>query len=110
MGAIRGTTPDYILTLDGYNLTGRKVFVTIAQGLRNITLTGERLTVVADESGSTIAFSLTQAETLMFTTGNADIQVKCIDSAGNVDGSGIGVLTIDRALLDKEISYADDTD
>lgn len=110
MGAVRGTTPVYTLTLEGYDLTGKTVYVTIAQGGLKMTLTGDRLTVVAEESGSTIAFELTQAETLRFKAGDAEVQLKCIDEQGNVDASGIGQLTIDRALLEREITYADDTD
>ena len=66
--------------------------------------------IVAGEDGSTIAFELTQAETLRFKAGDAEVQLKCINSEGNVDASGIGRLAIDRALLEREISYADDTD
>lgn len=110
MGAVRGTTPEYTLTLEGYDLTGKTVYVTLAQGGVKTTLTGDRLTIVADESGSTIAFSLTQAETLRYKVGEVEVQVKCIDDQGEVDASGIGQLTIDRALLEREISYADDTD
>lgn len=110
MGAVRGTTPDYILLLNGYDLTGRTVYVTIAQGSNKITFTGDRLTIAVNETGSTIAFSLTQAETLSMRTGTAEVQVKCINKNGEVDGSAIGHLSISRALLEKEITYADDTD
>lgn len=110
MGAVRGTTPDYVLTLNGYDLTGKTVFVTLAQGGIKNTLTGDRLTIVAGEDGSTVAFSLSQAETLRFKRGTVEVQLKCIDEQGNVDASGIGQLTIDRALLEKVITYADDTD
>lgn len=110
MGTVRGTTPDYVLTLNGYDLSGKTVYVTLAQGGHKNTLTGDRLGIAVDESGSTVAFSLTQAETLRFKQGTVEVQLKCIDNQNNVDGSGIGKLTIDRALLEKEISYADDTD
>lgn len=110
MGAVRGTTPEYTLTLEGYDLTGKTVYVTLAQGSLKTTLTDDRLTIVAEESGSTIAFELTQAETLRYKVGDVEVQLKCIDEQGNVDASGIGQLTIDRALLEKEIAYADDTD
>ena len=112
MGAVRGTTPDYVLALNGYDLTGKTVFVTIAQGGIKTTLTGDRLTIATDESGSAVAFELTQAETLRFKAGDVEVQLKCINSAGKADGSGIGQLTIDRALLEREIAYADadDTD
>lgn len=110
MGAVRGTTPDYVLVLNGYDLTGKTVYVTLAQGGIKTTLLRDRLTIVAGEDGSTIAFELTQAETLRFKTGEVEVQLKCINSAGKADGSGIGQLTIDRALLEKVITYADDTD
>lgn len=110
MGAVRGTTPDYVLALNGYDLTGKTVYVTLAQGGLKTTLTGDRLTIVAGEDGSTVAFELSQAETLRFKQGTVEVQLKCIDEQGNVDGSGIGQLTIDRALLEKVITYADDTD
>lgn len=110
MGAVRGTTPDYVLTLEGYDLSGKTVFVTLAQGGIKNTLTGDRLTIVANEDGSTVAFSLSQAETLRLRAGDAEVQLKCIDERGHVDASGTGRLTIDRALLEREIAYADDTD
>lgn len=110
MGAVRGTTPDYILTLNGYDLSGKTVYVTLAQGERKNTLTGDRLTIATDESGSTVAFSLSQCETLRFKRGIVEVQLKCIDEQGHVDASGTGQLTIDRALLEKVITYADDTD
>ena len=109
-GTVRGTTPDYTLTLNGYDLTGKTVFVTIVQGELNVTLTGDRLTIVTDETGSTVVFKLSQAETLGFMAGGAEVQLKCIDARGQVDASGIGQLTIDRALLEKVITYAGDTD
>lgn len=110
MGAVRGTTPDYALILNGYDLTGKKVYVTLAQNGIKKTLTGDRLTIVTDKNGSTVAFSLTQTETLEYTVGNVEVQIKCISADGNVDGSGIGKITIDRALLERKINYADDTD
>lgn len=105
MGAIRGTTPVYVLILDGYDLTGTTVYVTLAQGEVKTTLPRERLSVAAEESGSVVAFELTQAETLGYKVGYVEVQVKCIDAEGNADGFAIGQFTISRALLEKEISY-----
>ena len=110
MGAVRGTTPDYILTLADYDLSGKTVYVTIAQRGKRMTFTGDRLRISSGESGSTIAFSLTQAETLSLKVGDAEVQAKCIDRSGEVDASGTGELTISRALLEEVIKYADDTD
>lgn len=108
MGAIRGTTPDYILTLEGYDLTGKTTYVTLAQGRDTVTLTGDRLTVAVDQSGSTVAFALTQEDTLAFSPGTVAVQLKAISESGNVDATGIGQIQIDRALLGRVISYAAD--
>lgn len=105
---IRGTTPDYVLTLPGIDLTGMTVYVTIEQKGREITLTGDALTVASDGEDSTIAFMLTQAQTLTFAEGQALVQAKFIDATGNVGATKIGRLTIDRALLERVIEYADD--
>lgn len=108
MGAVRGTTPDYILELDKYDITGRTVYVTLAQGRSAVTLTGDRLTIAADQSGSTIAFSLTQEDTLSFAAGGVAVQLKAIDENGDVDATGIGEIMISPALLERVISYAAD--
>ena len=110
---IRGTTPDYILTLSNYDLSDKRVYVTISQRGRQITRTNEDLEIAVDASEqttvSTIAFALTQLETLGFIEGSAAIQVKAIDSDGHVDGTNITAIQIDRALLERVIAYdADD--
>lgn len=105
MGAVRGTTPDYILTLEGYDITGKTVYVTLSQGRNAVTLTGDRLSAAVDQSGSTVAFSLTQEDTLAFVQGTVDVQLKAIDAAGDVDATGIGQIEIDRALLGRVIDY-----
>lgn len=49
--AVRGTTPDYTLTLAGYDMTGQRPYVTIRQGSTQLTLIGDRLAVTVDENG-----------------------------------------------------------
>lgn len=107
--AVRGTTPDYTLTLAGYDMTGQKPYVSIRQGSTLLNLTGSRLSVAVDESGSEIAFSLTQQETLRFKVGAAEVQVKTIDEGGSVKATGKAKLIIEDALLERVIAYADDT-
>ena len=107
MGAVRGTTPDYILTLEDYDITGKTVYVTLAQDNIKTTLTGDRLSAAADESGSTVAFSLTQEETLAFAPGSVSVQLKAIDAQGVVEATGICQFKIDRALLGTVISYVE---
>lgn len=108
MGMIRGTTPDYVLTLPGIDLTGMTVYVTIRQKNREITLTGAELTVASDGEDSTIAFMLTQEQTLGLHEGQALVQVKFIDAQGNAGATKVGRLTVERALLERVIEYADD--
>ena len=73
---IRGTTPDYVLTLDGVDLTDQTVYVTIGQGKARLTKTGDELTVTVDQTGSAIAFSLSQEDTLGLSAGSASVQVR----------------------------------
>jgi hypothetical protein len=90
-------------------MTGQRPYVTIRQGSTQLTLTDDRLAVTVDESGSAIAFSLTQQETLRFKVGAADVQVKTIDEGGSVKATGKAKLGIEEALLERVITYADDT-
>ena len=106
---IRGATPDYILTLTGYDLTDKRVYVTIGQRGKRLTLTNEDVEISVDSTGqttvSTIALTLTQEQTLGFTEGSAGIQVKIIDSEGHVDPTKIAPLDVGKALLERVISY-----
>ena len=111
MIVIRGTTPDYILTLTDYDLTSKRVYVTISQRGPQINKTNEDVEIVVDTSGtttvSTISFALSQQETLGFAEGSAAVQVKIIDSEGHVDGTKSAAIQIDKALLERVITYDD---
>lgn len=102
--AIRGTTPDYILTVNA-DLTGKTVYVTIAQypGCK-LTLTNGDLLIVPGEE-SVINISLTQEQTLGLSVGSAEIQVKFIADDGTTQATDIQTITIDRALLDRVVEY-----
>lgn len=56
----QGTTPTFTLTVNGYDLTDKTVFVTIKGRGKSITLTGERLSIAFENDISVIAFMLTQ--------------------------------------------------
>lgn len=102
---IRGTTPDYILTIDGYDLTDKTVFVTIRQGTKKITKTRDDLNVAYSDDASTIAFLLSQRDTLSLTAGSAFVQVRFIDSDGIAYATEIKELIINKVLLERVISY-----
>ncbi len=103
--AIRGTTPDYILTVNA-DLTGKTVYVTIAQypGCK-LTLTGDDLLIYPGEE-TVINITLTQEQTLGFADGDAEVQVKFISEDGKTHATDIQQITIDRALLDRVVKYS----
>lgn len=107
---IRGTTPDYVLTLDGVDLSDKTVYVTIAQSNKKLTLTGEQLSVTVTAEGSEIAFTLSQEDTLKLSIGEATVQVRFIDETGHAEATEIASLTVKRVLLERVIKYADNTD
>lgn len=103
---IRGTTPHYTLTIEGYDLTQMTVFVTIRRGdCRTLTLTNDRLTIGYADNKTSIAFTLTQEETLMLREGTGKIQVRFIDADGDAQATEIGRITIGPVLQDGKISY-----
>ena len=103
----RGTTPEYILTVPGYDLTQTTVYCTISQWAKKLTLTGDRLSIAYDNTASTVAFSLTQEETLKMRVGAAEVQIRFIDSAGHARATEIKPLAVNRVLLEKVIDYAE---
>lgn len=101
---IRGTTPDYILTVDA-DLSDKTVYVTISQLRTRLTLTGDDLSIATDESESTIAFRLTQKQTLGLAVWKAEIQVAVVGSDGTRRDTNIAPINIDRTLLDRVVDY-----
>lgn len=118
MSVTRGTTPDFVLSIDDYDITGKRAFVTISQANRKITKTDDELSIEVvtgeDDQGnptitSEIGLQLSQEDTLYLTVGNADVQVRMIDATGYADATDIGTFKVTRVLLEKVISYADNT-
>ena len=96
---IRGTTPGYVLSVSGADLSSATVYVTIMQGeSRSVTLTGNRLSITYSSNVSMITFRLTQQESLMFKSGRASVQVKFADGNGNVNATNIGDITVSPVL------------
>ncbi len=106
----RGTTPDYIFTIDGHDLRRSAVFVTIRQDERQITLTGDRLEVGYDGAGegrATISFRLTQEETLDLHAGQAQAQVRWVDADGTAMCTAVEAIGVAPVLLEEVIRHAD---
>ena len=104
---MQGTTPPYILTVKGWDLTDKTVFVTLeGRNHSQVTKTGDDLTIVYSDNDSTIAFRLTQKETFALKAGDIAVQVRFIDADGIANGTNIVWVQNLRVLLQKIIQYA----
>lgn len=101
----QGTTPTYILTIPGHDLTDQTVFVTVSGRGKRITKTGDALTIAYSDNASTIAFRLTQEETFALQLGVAQVQVRFIDAAGTALATDIGTLNVEQVLQPGVIAY-----
>lgn len=103
----RGTTPDYLLTVAGYDLTKCTVYVTLKQGPKIITVSGERLSVSwdADANTSSVTFGLTQEDTLGLKQGNAEIQIRFINANGEALATQIRAIPVLPVLFEEVIEY-----
>ena len=107
---IRGSTPEFMATLTGYDLTDKRIYLTIEQhGQERFTLTNEDVEITVDTSGetpvSTIALELTQEQTLALEEGLAHMQMRIIERGGHVDPTEIATLYVGRTLNERVISY-----
>lgn len=102
----RGTTPVICLTVQGYDLTGCKVYATLKQGNYTLTKTGNNLTITTMGGNTCVTFTLTQAETLELKRGSASVQIRWIDSNGIALATDIQEINVDIILLDGVITYA----
>ena len=101
----QGTTPIYTLTIPSYDLTDKTVFVAIGGRGPRVIKTGDALNVIYDGEASTIAFGLTQEETLSQGLGRAEIQVRFIDENGVAKATDIKPIMVERVLQPGGIEY-----
>lgn len=92
----RGTTPAITLTVDT-DLTGWTVYVTLRNNRKLLTLENERLTIEYANGKSTVAFALTQEETLAFAVGTCEVQIRAIHD-GTAIATTIENLDVGRIL------------
>ena len=107
----RGTTPTITLTLDIASTDIATAWITIAQEGRvviNKDLDDEGVTIEdVTEAGVTsavISISLTQADTLSLTSGQAARQVRALMDDGKAVASGIYNVTVGKILKDGVIT------
>ena len=109
---INYTTPTISLTVEGVDLSGMDVYVSLEQGSKELTKTGDALIIepiVGTETTDTsINFTLTQEESASFDFGKSvSVQVNWISSVGVRDATEIKTIPVMRNLLDKVVEYGD---
>ena len=101
----QGTTPTYTLTITGYDLTDKTVFVSVRSRGKLITKTNDDISIAYGEGATTIAFQLSQEETFALGLGTAEVQVRFIDAQGHAKATDIGTLEVLRVLQPGVIAY-----
>ena len=109
----RYSTANLTAIWSNVDLTGCQVYVTVAQPSRAVflTISGDDVSVTdiaPDGSESTaylIQVELTQAQTAMFKTGEAEMQVNAIGPQGHRFTSDITKIPVTKNLLQNEVEY-----
>lgn len=99
---IRATTPQILCRIKDADLTGAEsVYVTIRQYNRELTLSGEDLSVSVDDGTTFILFHLTQAAAIGFYEGKAEIQVNWIYDTSKRGATKPATFSISKQLLER---------
>ena len=91
------TTPTLELTIDGVDLTGLTSYVTLVQGETALTI--EDPPATWDGHKTTLAVTLTQAQTALFERGAADVQVNWLDGGGRRAATVVQTVRVGTQLL-----------
>lgn len=91
------TTPTLELTIDGVDLTGLTSYVTLVQGETALTIEDPPATY--DGHRTTLAVTLTQAQTALFERGAADVQVNWLDAGGGRAATVVQTVRVGTQLL-----------
>lgn len=99
----RGTTPTITLTVNEVDLTDLKsVYVTFCQA-------GKMLTKQSGDEGveiteHTVSILLSQEETLSFSPGTAEVQLRGLTNGGNAFATNVGRVAVKEVLLKEVIT------
>lgn len=104
------TTPTISLTVEGVDLSGLDVYVSLEQGSKEMVKTGNDLIITTETheqvTDSNIVFTLTQEESASWNLGKSVmVQVNWISSDGVRDATEIKTIGVMRNLLDEVIQY-----
>ncbi|MBQ7655148.1 MAG: hypothetical protein IJS41_01425 [Clostridia bacterium] len=101
---VQGTTPTITFTVTGYDLTDKTVEIYLVWRGGKLTLDNDRLGIDYDDGATTIAFQLTQAETLKMPVGAAKAQMRFIGADGQT------CATVDDAAVLNILNLYDNTE
>lgn len=102
----RYTTPTVELVIEGIDLTGCEVYVTLSQQGSEITTTIGDGDMAYDGEDTTITVAYTQEETARLTEGRAKVQVNWLDSNGARNCSSIATVQVTGNLLGRVVDHA----
>jgi len=107
---INYTTPTIVLTVEGVDLTGDDVYVSLEQGCHEMVKTGNDLIITTDTHGqitdTIITFTMSQEESASWNFGKSvSVQVNYITPDGVRDATEIKTVSVMRNLLDEVIQY-----
>lgn len=94
---IQYTTPTLHLVVEGADITQHTVYVTIRQGVREVTLTDVELTLEGEDTH--IRASLTQQQTGGLRKGDAEVQVNWVDQSQHRAATTVGKIAVTENLL-----------
>lgn len=99
----RYTTPTLEIEIEGADLSGATIAVTLRQGITVLTVTEfDSVTVDPTEETAEISLTLSQRQTALFSEGRpVEVQVNWLDSNGFRNSTEIGGVTFGRNLMEQ---------
>ena len=95
------TTPTLELVIDGVDLTEATAIVTLVQGAAELTITDPPATY--DGKATTLAVTLTQQQSALFSRGSADVQVNWVDDGGRRMATDVRSINVGTQLHDEVV-------
>lgn len=107
-GIFRGTTPSITLNITGVDMSDASawptVIVTVENGRSAFDADRDKLTIESTDTGCTVTFELTQAQTLAFSVmRTAYVQLRAKDVEGDAIASPIASVKVEDVIKDGEI-------
>lgn len=99
----RYTTPTMELVVQGIDLTGCDVYVTLWQQGDEITTRVGADDMARDDEGTTITVGYTQEQTASLDEGRAKVQVNWVDGEGRRNATAIAAIQVSGNLLGRKV-------